>query len=184
VLPWWFVRLLLTMVLLSACGRISFEPSNRSSDPADGPKLPFDAPVLSLEAGDCPPGYTAFGASCYRISYKGSGGGASWINAELACEADASGSHLVVIGSEAERAGLVAGVNVVASTWIGTTKRQNAAYRTVVDTAAFLALGVQTEPSEDCLSIPGDGLMYLHSCPDVRDYMCEFDGVAAVPSSY
>ena len=49
---------------------------------------------------------------------------------------------------------------------------------------AYLALGTQTEPSEDCLSINNSALMYLHSCPDVRDYLCEFDGAAAVPSSY
>ena len=165
--------------VLGACGRLGFEPSRSSSDASR-----TDGDGLSLEAGACPPGYERFATSCYRISLKGAGGGGTWLDAEHACEADAVGAHLVVIGDEVERSGLVAGVDVVESTWIGTTKRQSPAYRTVVDTAAFLALGTQTEPSEACLSIQLDGLMYLHSCPDVRDYLCEFDGVAAVPGAY
>jgi hypothetical protein len=179
------LRCVVSVVVLSACGRISFDPSTRVNDAqGDAPRLRTDAPLLDLEAGACPAAYVAFAGSCYRMSYKGSGGGASWLDAELACEADGVGSHLVVIGSETERVGLVGGVNVIDSTWIGTTKRQTAAYRTVIDTDAYLALGTQTEPSEDCLSINNGGLMYLHSCPDVRDYLCEFDGTAAVPSSY
>jgi hypothetical protein len=55
----------------------------------------------------------------------------------------------------------------------------------VIETTPYFDWGaVQTEPSEDCVSIDSDGFMYLHSCTDANRNFCEYDGIAAVPSAY
>ena len=132
-----------------------------------------------LDAGQCPATYTLLAGSCYRVAAAN-----AWLTDELACEADAVGAHLVVIGGDSERAMLVPSLQLGARTWIGTSKRQNPSYLTVTGMTPYLDLGVQTEPSEDCLSIHADGLMYLHSCTDANPYVCEYDGVPADPAAY
>jgi len=166
----------LVVVLVCGCGRWSFEPVNASS--ADAPHLAVDAPVLTLDAGQCPTGYMSAIGSCYRVAAAN-----GWLPGELACEADAVGAHLVVVSDDNERAMFGAQLGLGARTWIGTSKRAGS-YLTVTGLVPFLGLGVQTEPSEDCLSIHGDNLMYLHTCSDSNPYVCEYDGVPAKPSAY
>jgi hypothetical protein len=172
---------LAVLMLASACGRIAFDPRVAQGDaPAgtiDAPKLAVDAPLLDLDAGQCPGGYAPLAGSCYRI-----GPAAGWLPDELSCEADAVGAHLVVVDNDSERQAVLGLIS--ARTWIGTSKRSGG-YRTVTnDASPYLDLGVQTEPSEDCLSMHTDGLMYLHTCGDMNAYVCEFDGSAAVPTAY
>ena len=169
------------LVLIAGCGRMSFDPVAAVGPTADAPKLLIDAPMLSLDAGECPATYMLLGTSCYRVGPETK----DWLAAELACEANAVGAHLVVFDGGSEQALIAATFGTAIRTWIGTSKRQVAAYRTVIDTPPFLDLGVpQTEPTEDCVSVDTDGHMYLHSCPDKNRFVCEFDGHPAVPAAF
>jgi lectin-like protein len=163
------------LALSCACGRVAFDPLAHDA----APNNTIDAPNLSLEAGTCPPGYIFGGLTCYRMAPM-----ADWVSAEKACEADAVGAHLVVIGDLGELGAVSGLLPLTGAAWIGTSKRTTANYRTVIDTVPFLMLGTQTEPSEDCLSLALDTKMYLHSCPDRNPSICEYDGIAAVPSAY
>jgi hypothetical protein len=172
----------LLVLLLCGCGRIDFGLGRGPSDamaPGDG-ATSIDAPRLMLDAGQCPAMYQRVATSCYRVA----GSSAGWVTGEQLCEADAQGAHLVVIDDVTERNAIMANLGIAVTTWIGTSKRATANYRTVTDMAPYLALGTQTEPSEDCLSIQSDGLMYLHTCGDMDRYICEYDGIPAVPSAY
>jgi lectin-like protein len=170
----------LLVLLLCSCGRIDFDLTRTDATPQAGDAPQVDAPRLMLDAGQCPAGYQHVATSCYRVA----GGVAGWVTGEQLCEADAQGAHLVVVDDATERNTIMTSIGITAITWIGTSKRTTANYRTVTDMAAYLALGVQTEPSEDCLSLHSDGLMYLHTCGDSDRYLCEYDGIAAVPSAY
>lgn len=168
------------LVVLAGCGRLGFDSFAGGGGPADAAQPGGDAAIDSSAAG-CPSGYAPIVGvgGCYRLA----AGGAAWLTAEQQCEADAHGAHLVVIDKATERdavASLVPG-NAV---WIGTSRRTVATYRTVTNLAPYLALGTQTEPSEDCLSLQSDALMYLHTCTDLDRFVCEFDGIAAVPTAY
>ncbi len=174
------MRSLSGLVLACGCGRVGFD-AKQSVTTSDGPRLVIDAPVLALDAGECPPNYQSVDGSCYRV---GAPNG-SWLSDELACEADAVGAHLAAITTEPERAAVVAALGLLNDTWIGTSRRQIAAFRTVIDTAPYLDWGPgMGETSEDCISIDSDALMYMHSCTDLDRYFCEYDGIAAVPSTY
>jgi len=163
-----------------ACGRIAFEPSGATRDAVDAPRLLVDAPRFSFDAGQCPPGYSFVGTSCYRAAAMTAT--SDWLSDELACEANAVGAHLVVIVDNAEL-DTVRTLISTEPTWIGTSKRSGG-YKAVTGVSPYLALGVQTEPSEDCLSLHFDSKMYLHTCGDKSAYVCEYDGVSADPSSY
>ena len=171
--------------MLCGCGRLGFDLSGEQTDALARPDdaTSIDAPRLALDAGQCPSGYQHAGTSCYRFNAT-TAGAAGWVNGEHLCEADAEGAHLVVIDDQAERDTIIVTLKITRVTWIGTSKRTTMNYRTVTNMAAYLALGTQTEPSEDCLSIQTDGLMYLHTCGDLDQYLCEYDGVPAVPSAY
>lgn len=166
----------------AACGRFGFDPHGASDDAAhaDGPAGPMvDAPVLHLDAGQCPAGYQFITTSCFRKSTAP----ASWTGGETLCEADAIGAHLAVIESDPERLE-VASLGLANDMWIGTSKRQSP-YKTVIDTDGFLDWGPgMGETSEDCVGFGDDSLMYLHSCTDNDIYFCEYDGIPAVPSAF
>jgi hypothetical protein len=169
------------LLVLCGCGRLGFDASHSDDAGADAPHASVDAPLLALDAGECPPSYMLVGASCYRASSANAG----WLAAELACEADAVGAHLVVIDDVAEYAAVMSTYDTTLRTWIGLSRRASASYLTVINTAGYRDLtSSQTETSEDCAAIDTTAHMGTHSCADLDRYLCEYDGVPAVPSSY
>ena len=74
---------------------------------------------------------------------------------------------------------------VAVRAWIGLSRRASAAFLTVINTAGYRDLtSSQTETTEDCAAIDTTAHMGTHSCTDLDRYLCEYDGVAAVASSY
>ena len=82
----------LALVLVVAGCRFGFDtasdklgPDAASSsriDAIDAPHLATDAPILNLDAGQCPNGYSFSGSSCYRVVHTKAG----WLPDELTCE--------------------------------------------------------------------------------------------------
>ena len=178
------------LVLAGAgCGRLWFDPLRR--DGAAGPddaeiavdaQLATDAPMLTLDAGQCPPAYTRLGASCYHFSMVQV---PRWLDGELACEADGVGAHMVTIDSKEEGDLLVAAF-AVNDYWIGMSDRiTEGSYRNVTGEAAPYLVWVPGEPtSSDCGQFDADGLFHVSTCDTSDEYVCEFDGRPAAAGAY
>jgi hypothetical protein len=145
----------------------------------DAPPPPPDA-----AAPTCPGGYVAVDglASRYRVvtsQYR------RWTGAEADCEDDGAGTHLVVLDSAAELALLDARLGE--TFWVGVSDRVNeGTWRTVTGVPALLPWN-SGEPNdilgEDCGEIAGGGLNDL-DCGAFRRYVCECDGLPAIPGAY
>ena len=173
----------LCVVVLAGCGRIAFDPIG------DGGGR-VDAPVFALDAGECPPGYMFVGASCYRVVLDAGGGGAPWHEAETLCEADAAGAHLVVIDDATEAATIDSFVpSNVSDHWIGVSDVVTQdTYLTVTNRTPTYLMWEATEPNgtsgEDCLLMDDARTLHDTDCDASDDYVCEYDGIAAVPAAY
>jgi hypothetical protein len=182
----WFARAVAAIVAglpsaaVTGCGRIDF------------PTLPIDAAIDAVP--DAPPDtidpcaatYTVMiGQSYYRFSATGAG----WDVAEHACEADGRGSHLVVFDNTVER-NMVEDVVKSTVIWVGITDRANPDIR-------FLdVMGVEPTflpwqsmdpafPGPGCVQFdPSSRLIHDQDCSTQVAYVCECDGIAALPSSY
>ncbi len=159
------MRALLLLVMLSGCGRISFDPRQD----AGGDAMP--------DAFTCPAGYTfeAATGSCYR----GSNAPLSWLAAEAACEAD--GAHLVAIADATEAA--VADRYRGSPTdfaWIGGTDLvTEGLYVSVFNESATYVVFAANEPEgamEDCLLLVANLQVADGTCTFPDDYICEYDG--------
>jgi hypothetical protein len=169
------------VVALAGCGRFAFDPFERAGDAQAS-----DAPPLT--AGDCPPSYMFVGGGCYRVAI---GGATDWLANEQACEADAVGAHLVVIDDIAEAQTLrsiTPDTNV--DVWAGATDLVvEGTWRTVTSrTPAFLTWDPgepDNNTQENCLYF-NTRVVNLSSgdCTNGDDFICEFDGVAAVPAAW
>lgn len=177
--------MMIVLATVPACGRIWFSSTGVGADAdstglADGSTV--DAPMYALDAGECPPGYTARGTSCYRLVTAP----ASWLVAEKACEADAVGAHLVVIDDGVEAT--LIDDNFAGDVWVGTSDR--------VDEGAYLVVTGGPAPwvdwdggdpdgdDEDCWFLDSTTEIADRQCVEPNRYLCEFDGVAAQPSTY
>lgn len=131
----------------------------------------------------CPAGYTKIGglASSYRVSTSN----AQWLPAEMDCENDGPGTHLAVIDNAAENTALTSTLTG-ARFWFGLTDRTTEnTWRTVTNNVQTYLPWEPQEPSgeDDCVAIR-DGLISDEDCTDNRPFICECDGVAAVPAAY
>jgi hypothetical protein len=163
-------RALALVSVLTGCGRIDFEP--------------IDDPGVA----GCPAGYTDAAPGCYRV-VANPPVEPVWIDAEAACEADGPGAHLVVVGdlAEAQRIWTLipAGLD---DHYIGASDRvSEGVYLTVTNQAmTFLTWGT-SEPDggfEDCMSLTSAQQVLDTDCDNPNDYVCEYDGIAAVPSAW
>jgi hypothetical protein len=174
------LSIVLAIVLMSGCGRRGFDIVG--GDPPPGDARVVDAPVYLLEAGSCPPAYDRIGSSCYRLGVQS----ASWFAAEATCEGDAVGAHLAIIADTTEANRLESAY--AGLFWIGVTDRLvEGSYLDV--TSAPLAFfewdaGDPDGGPEDCLFLDGTAELEDQFCTDIEDFVCEYDGVAAIPSSY
>ena len=178
-----------------ADGAAGDAPSDGGIDPsvdagADASVPPIDAgvdappPPPDAAAPTCPGGYVAVDglASRYRVvtsQYR------RWTGAEADCEDDGAGTHLVVLDSAAELALLDARLGE--TFWVGVSDRVNeGTWRTVTGVPALLPWN-SGEPNdilgEDCGEIAGGGLNDL-DCGAFRRYVCECDGLPAIPGAY
>jgi hypothetical protein len=176
------------LVVVGGCGRIGFDrprdadPAQEDAEIARDAQLVIDAPVLGLDAGQCPTAYLRAGASCYRLSL---GEAETWLEAELACEADGVGAHLATI-DDATEGSVLASIFTEPDYWVGFTDRVTEdTYRNVTGEAAPYLLWVEGEPtSSDCGQFDEDMRFHVSTCDTSDEYVCEFDGRAVAAGSY
>ena len=189
-------RLALFALVATGCGRFGFDGHGHedgAAPPGEAAPTHDDAHVYHLDAGDCPPGYTAIGLdagtgakSCYRYDEAAA---LSWIDAEHLCEADAAGAHLVVIDDDSEAA-VVDTLQTVLSAWVGISDRVTAGkYLTVTGGAPAVLNWDVGEPTDDatshCVEYTDARVFDDLPCePNLNEYICEYDGIPAQPSAY
>lgn len=179
------------VLVLIGCGRFGFDRGPSRDDGAVPPseaeiaidaQLTADAPMLALDAGQCPATYMKLGTSCYRFSVTQV---PTWLDGELACEADGVGAHLVTI-DDATEGNLLATSIVINDYWAGMTDRiTEGTYRNVTGEAAPYLVWVSGEPtSSDCSQFDDGGRFHVSSCDTSDEYLCEYDGRPAVAGAY
>lgn len=175
------------VVLLCACGRIGFhgDATSRRDDARNDSIGALDAPRFFLDAGECPPGYTFSGSTCYR--WVAETIVLTWLESELLCEQDAEGAHLVIV-ADATEATAIDDLVVAQDHWIGSTDRATeAAYTNVTGTATTYLQwpsGYPIGAAADCLGLDVAGQVIDRACDELHTYVCEYDGQPAEPASY
>jgi hypothetical protein len=178
----------LVAALLTACGRVWFDPTRDSASSFNDAEIAIDAvlstdaPMLVLDSGECPTGYMRLAASCYRFSVTQV---PRWIDGELACEADGVGSHLVTVDNASE-ASLLSTAFAINDFWAGMSDRvTEGQYRNVTGELAPYLVWVVGEPtSSDCAQLDDAGLFHVSTCDTSDEYVCEFDGRPAAAGAY
>jgi hypothetical protein len=141
-------------------------------------------PSDGSQAPNCPSNYLVVGS--LPGGYRYSSTGAMWLAAEADCEDDGAGSHLASIDSAGENTTIQSQLVPTARFWMGLTDRVNeGTYRTVTNVVQTYLPWESGEPGseDDCITAK-TGQFADEDCTDVRPYLCECDGVAAVPASY
>jgi hypothetical protein len=178
------MRRLALVMALAGCGRVGFgEGTHDAATVAIDAKLATDAPLLALDAGECPSTYMAANGSCYRLSLVRA---PTWLDAELACEADGVGAHLVTVDN-AQEASLLETVFAPMTNdyWCGMTDRiTEGAYRNVTGELAPYLPWTPGEPNgADCGQF--DGVEFVVSdCLISEEFLCEFDARPATQGAY
>lgn len=161
------MRLWVSLVAISACGRIGFEaPATTLDDAGD----PTDGPTTA-----CPPTYADKPTGCYRI-----GTGLSASSAEQACEAD--GGHLAIIETQAENDALTA-LAAGQSAWIGLVDQGSGFVLLTSGTPPIFEHWAPGDPNGDgtcvrLLSNTGD--WDDEPCTKAQSFLCEVDGKFAI----
>lgn len=172
-------RALATVVLLAGCGRIAFD-------------VAVDADAATSNASDaalvCPQGYTDTAPGCYR-AVADPPVEPTWLEAESLCEADGAGAHLAVVSDEAEAERIWALLpDGIDDAFIGATDLvTEGTYLSVTNEAFTYVPWVAGDPDgevEDCLSLDQSNQILDAHCTDINDYICEYDGISAVPSAW
>jgi hypothetical protein len=155
--------------LLTGCGRLWFDPLG------DDTSSPGDA-----IASRCPTSYARVGDSCYRL-----GPEATWLDGELACEADGVGAHLATIG-DADEANRLLATFAINDYWIGMSDRvTEGVYLDVTGEPAPYLPWVPGEPSTDnCGQFDDAGMVHVSDCVSSDEYLCEYDGRPALAGAY
>lgn len=147
-----------------------------------------DARPARPDAGiaTCPTDYERLGGvgTLYRLAANE----ARWGDAELDCENDGAGTHLVVLDSAAELA-LVARLIGDSEAWIGVTNRvASDEWRTVLGALAAVLPWRDDAPFgglERCVLLEGeDGEIGDESCNQRELYVCECDGIEPDPDAF
>ncbi len=115
---------------------------------------------------------------------------ATWPDAQADCAGDGGGSHLVVIGSDAERTGV--GALVGDDFWIGLSDRvAEGTFRAVTPAGSPFTAWAGGQPddrdgTEDCVEQKRMMMAGWHDvpCTEPLSYVCECDGAASDPSAY
>lgn len=175
------------VVLVVGCGRVNFEARHdagpQDTEIAADAQLATDAPMLALDAGQCPSGYMRLGQSCYR--YSGAAQAPTWLDGELACESDGVGAHMVTVEDKTE-ADLLIATFIINDFWIGLSDRiDEGTYRNVTGELPAYVVWRSGEPtSSDCAQLDEIGEFHVSTCDTSDEYVCEFDGRPAAPGAY
>lgn len=190
------MRWVALIALLAGCGRYGFDrrldlDANSDAGLGDGGLHDdgLDGATIGDGVGDgvsvaCQAQYVfSSGSSRYRL-----GGQAAWTTAEASCEADGVGMHLVVIDAASEMTALVA-LSGNARTWVGVSDRttNNVYLRVIGGVAAFLPWrnGDPSQVGPACAAWDPQPAQYRDEpCDQMRQFICECDGIPADPSSY
>jgi len=163
------------LLACEACGRIFFDPR-------------ADAKVYAIDAGECPPGYMFMNPGCYRVVLADPE--ATWFVAEAKCEADVFGAHLVVLDTafEAQQVDSIV-PGTILDHWIGANDIVNeGVFLTVTNVPMAYATWAMTQPdgatASNCVVFNDDTTLYDYDCSRIDDYVCEYDGIAAVPAAW
>ena len=155
----------------------------RYDDYADG-----DRAGQCVTVDGCPASYTAT-VPGLTSRYRPVGQLTPWLAAQNDCADDGAGTHLVVIGSNAERLGVQALIDDDA--WIGLSDRvTEGSFRWVTGAAlSYTAWGIgqpgDTDGSQDCAYQKHKTQdWHDHACEELLLYLCECDGVASDPATY
>jgi hypothetical protein len=166
----------------------------------DGPPGPDAPPGIDADAG-CPPGYDTLSTSGTSSRYRHYTNQRTWLNAEIDCEDDGAGTHLVVTQTSNEHAAIVDLVSGASSpVWVGASD--------IVGEDTWLDVtggetwqpdwfsGASQYPAEpnnsgDCALLSNDDLPigerdkhFDEACGNTWQYVCECDGIAADPAAY
>jgi hypothetical protein len=180
----------LLLLLVVGCGRYRFDARDDGGGGGGGDdaelaadaQLATDAPQLLLDAGECPSTYMKVGQSCYRFSVTQV---PTWLDGELACEADGVGAHMVTV-DDANEANLLVATFIINDFWSGMSDRvTEGAYRNVTGELAPYVVWVSGEPtSSDCAQFDNAGKFHVSTCDTSDEYVCEFDGRPAAAGAY
>lgn len=164
------VRAWSVLVILVGCGRVDFDPHAAADDAPAG----------------CLAGYSMLGEGCYRFVINTME--VSWFEAEVACEADGAGAHLVVPDTVEEIALLTPQFTAAQDAWMGGNDLMlEGSYLRVIGGPALIAWG-SSEPDgdgEDCMQIlSAENLLADRDCTETNDYICEYDGIPVDPTAF
>jgi hypothetical protein len=134
-----------------------------------------DTAMIDMPAA-CPMGYTAMGTSSYRFVTQQD----DWLAAEMDCENDGTGTHLAVAGDMAELTLL--GNLAQDNYWLGASDRVTEATWLWVTGGAGPNLGMGN--GSDCARGNDAGNLSDQDCGGTEVYVCECDGMAAMPATY
>jgi hypothetical protein len=182
-------RGVLIVLLAMGCGRFRFDTRDDGggggaddAEIAADAQLAIDAPLLLLDAGECPTSYMKLGSSCYRFSVVQV---PTWLDGELACEADGVGSHMVTVDNATE-ANLLKSAFAINDYWAGMSDRvTEGKYLNVTGELAPYLAWVSGEPTtSDCAQFDDMGLFHVSTCDTSDEYVCEFDARPAAAGAY
>lgn len=134
----------------------------------------------------CPGDYNDGGDGCYKLYDTP----ASWRDAELQCESDGFGVHLVVIDNVAEHFAIHSLTVGSGEVWVGYSDLA------VEGELAWVSAGTFEPENQSCFFEPSPnnsddadcvvqdentcGDWFLRDCSELRPYVCEFDGNPAM----
>ncbi len=165
--------LVVLLALLGACG---FTIAGTGDPTGDAGEASADEAPIDVGFA-CPSGFTLRAPlSCHRPSTTS----VAWRDAEVACESD--GAHLVVVDDSAEDVALPANV------WIGASELViPGTFKWVTGVASAFTRWAPTEPGAvggaSCVEARPDG-WHDDNCPELKAYVCEYDGRAADPAQF
>ena len=132
----------------------------------------------------CPGSYMDLGVagSRYRLDFE-----KTWPDAEVVCERDGAGIHLVIVDSAAERTALGGLVDV--AVWVGLTDRVNENdFLDVTGIRPAFQPWTNGEPNdlppgEDCVELDATGFND-NPCGQIQAFVCECDGRVPDPLAH
>lgn len=175
--------------MLAGCGRLGFDEARVGADGAvdgfdpDG-KSPDAMPDAAGFAG-CPASYTfTLNTSKLRI-----GGPDTWLGAELACESDGIGMHLVEIANFVDQQVIEGDLGAAPAAWVGLSDRktENMFLRVIGGLPSYLpwATGEPSFVGPGCVILDPVAREYSEGdCSQMLAYVCECDGISANPTTY
>jgi hypothetical protein len=166
-------------------------------DTPDAPVVLIDAPVVVIDAAPdaapdampagCPTDYVALDGAPTTSRYRVVAGFVNWGPAEMDCDNDGTGTHLVVVDDAAESAAI--DTAFFGDLWLGASDRRSE--------GTFLAVTGGPMPytnwslfepddffGQDCAGLDEGGFYSDRTCGGNRGFICECDGLEPDPNAF